>query len=118
MHFEQFDADKSDKLEQGELHVNTYDNNASSFVLSAVFYIQSFYKAMNMKYTTLAPTAQVASQQGEFLGSELSKLFPDHSTVGTWTIDSKSISPFKYDHAGVFAYLGNGIINPQVRFCL
>lgn len=64
---------------------------------------------MNIRLTTLAPTAQVASQQGEFLGKALSKSMPVCQD-GNWSIGTKFIPQFKYNHSGIFAYLGNGMI--------
>uniref|UniRef100_A0A7M5XKE2 External alternative NADH-ubiquinone oxidoreductase-like C-terminal domain-containing protein n=1 Tax=Clytia hemisphaerica TaxID=252671 RepID=A0A7M5XKE2_9CNID len=52
------------------------------------------------KQTFLPPTAQVAAQEGKYLGKLLSK-------VELSTADLKNVDPFQYNHLGSFAYVGD-----------
>jgi len=74
-HFEQFDTDKSGELslEEFKLLVAYADNEIK----------------------LLPSTAQVAAQQGKYLGKALSGL-----------MQNKPVEKFKYHHLGAFAYIG------------
>jgi NADH:ubiquinone reductase (H+-translocating) len=58
---------------------------------------------IDVKTTTLPATAQVASQQGAYLGKVFNQL--GKVPVDDWT--KKSIQPFRYRHLGNFAYVGD-----------
>jgi len=61
--------------------------------------------------TALPPTAQVASQQGKYIGKKLSKLSRQHKTLAQNDLfdddDSTYYQPFEYRHLGSLAYIGN-----------
>ena len=61
-------------------------------------------KKVDSKLRSYPATAQVASQQGHYLGSHFTTLYskdqnPDFKALG--------LEPFKYRHLGSFAYVGN-----------
>ncbi|KAH8106890.1 nucleotide-binding domain-containing protein [Cristinia sonorae] len=68
------------------------------------------------KITALPATAQVASQQGKYLGRKLSKLSRQKATLeanGLSSgpgVDEAISSPFRYLHLGSLAYIGNAAV--------
>lgn len=62
---------------------------------------------MNIRYTTLPPTAQVASQQGSYLADKLNRSIPTNDGE-KWQVVIRNNTPFKYNHLGAFAYIGAG----------
>ncbi|KAF8323338.1 putative NADH dehydrogenase, 64 kd subunit, mitochondrial [Clavulina sp. PMI_390] len=63
------------------------------------------------KITALPATAQVASQQGKYLGAKFTKLAKQHSTLAANGLfddeDSTYDKPFSYRHLGSLAYIGS-----------
>ncbi|KAG2177772.1 hypothetical protein INT43_003019 [Umbelopsis isabellina] len=82
--FVKYDFDKSGTLEMDELRVMLND--------------------LDKKTTNLPATAQVANQQGKYLGKSLSKI-AKASKVGTSS--EQVVEPFSYHHLGTLAYIGN-----------
>ncbi|THG99455.1 hypothetical protein EW026_g2881 [Hermanssonia centrifuga] len=68
------------------------------------------------KITALPATAQVAAQQGKYLGRKLSKVARQRSVLaanGLTTeagVDEAVSSPFRYLHLGSLAYIGNAAV--------
>lgn len=63
------------------------------------------------RITSLPATAQVASQQGKYLGAKLHKLSSvTSSSEPISTFDETVSKPFKYFHVGNLAYLGNAAV--------
>lgn len=63
------------------------------------------------RITSLPATAQVASQQGKYLGKKLRKLARSTSQVNSMAKLDESVSkPFKYRHLGSLAYIGNAAV--------
>ncbi|KAH9950274.1 nucleotide-binding domain-containing protein [Amylocystis lapponica] len=68
------------------------------------------------KITALPATAQVAAQQGKYLGKKLSKLAKQHDVLaanglaGGPGVDEAVSKPFKYLHLGSLAYIGNAAV--------
>ncbi|KAF8709427.1 Pyridine nucleotide-disulfide oxidoreductase, partial [Rhizoctonia solani] len=66
------------------------------------------------KITALPATAQVASQQGKYLGRKLSKLARQKRILAANDIDfdddATYSDPFKYKHLGSLAYIGNAAV--------
>lgn len=64
--------------------------------------------------TLLRQTAQVASQQGKYLGAKLAKLSKQHETLIKNELmdeaDEFVARPFKYLHMGSLAYIGNAAV--------
>ncbi|KAK7467389.1 hypothetical protein VKT23_004445 [Stygiomarasmius scandens] len=69
------------------------------------------------KITALPATAQVASQQGKYVGKKLHKLARRQSTIEEndlsfqgQSLDELVSGPFKYFHLGSLAYIGNAAV--------
>ncbi|KAB5595440.1 NADH dehydrogenase [Ceratobasidium theobromae] len=65
------------------------------------------------KITALPATAQVASQQGKYLGKKLKKLARQQRTLTANELlddDAAYSEPFKYRHLGSLAYIGNAAV--------
>lgn len=60
-------------------------------------------KDVDSKMTQLPATAQVANQQGIYLAKYLSHLSQEQEEINT----QRKIKPFRYNHLGTLAYLGN-----------
>jgi len=92
--FELFDSDCDNSLTLNELAVMLQD--------------------IGNKITALPATAQVASQQGKYLGSKLHKLAKQHDVLIknglTDGADEFVSHPFKYMHFGSLAYIGNAAV--------
>lgn len=81
----------------------------------------SIYAIGDCTFTPNPPTAQVAHQQGEYLGEHFNKLAKidelnylitnstDDSTKYSKRLEraEKAIKPFEYDHQGALAYVGS-----------
>jgi NADH dehydrogenase FAD-containing subunit len=66
-------------------------------------------------YNLISQTAQVASQQGKYLGKKLSKLARRQRAeadngLPLPTTDEAYSKPFKYLHLGSLAYIGNAAV--------
>ncbi|RDX46860.1 nucleotide-binding domain-containing protein [Lentinus brumalis] len=73
------------------------------------------------KITALPATAQVASQQGKYLGKKLSKLAERRSVLEANGLtmdegDEALAPPFRYRHLGSLAYIGNAAVFDLGRF--
>jgi len=62
------------------------------------------------RITSLPATAQVAAQQGKYLGKKLHKLAQHTSSDSMATFDETAAKPFKYFHLGSLAYIGNAAV--------
>ncbi|KAI0031723.1 nucleotide-binding domain-containing protein [Vararia minispora EC-137] len=91
--FEMFDKDKDDALTLNELAV--------------------LLQELGSRITALPATAQVASQQGAYLGKKLNKLAERHDVLaehGLVDTDEAVAGPFRYSHLGSLAYIGNAAV--------
>lgn len=91
--FELYDADHDGSLNLNELTVLLQD--------------------VGNKITALPATAQVASQQGKYLGKKLSKMAkakPNLVEHGIYDTDEAVSSAFRYSHLGNLAYIGNAAV--------
>ncbi|KAI1791636.1 nucleotide-binding domain-containing protein [Ganoderma leucocontextum] len=73
------------------------------------------------RITALPATAQVASQQGKYLGKKLSKIAArqdvlEANGVGVEGADDAVAQPFRYTHLGSLAYIGNAAVFDLGRF--
>ncbi|KAJ3047902.1 hypothetical protein HK097_011071 [Rhizophlyctis rosea] len=66
--------------------------------------IQKMLKDINNKLTSLPATAQVAAQQGAYLGKKLSSL--SLQAPSAWAVTESTFKPFAYRHFGSFSYVG------------
>ncbi|KAJ1022881.1 hypothetical protein NDA13_004931 [Ustilago tritici] len=94
--FDEYDADKDGKLNLNE--------------------IANVLIETGNKMTALPATAQVAAQQGSYLGSKLNKLakrrdqggdMHPHTAEEVQDVDEEVAKPFKYTNFGSLAYIGN-----------
>ncbi|KAL5511768.1 hypothetical protein ACEPAH_4986 [Sanghuangporus vaninii] len=91
--FERYDTDKDDSLSLNELAL--------------------LLQEISSKITPLPATAQVASQQGKYLGKKLSKLARQRDILianDIPFIDEAVGGPFRYKHLGSLAYIGNAAV--------
>jgi len=92
-----------------------YDSDADdSLSLNELFRL---LQEVSKRITSLPATAQVASQQGKYLGKKLHKVAratPVHSvdtpTAVHHTQDEAVSGPFRYFHLGSLAYIGNAAV--------
>ena len=69
---------------------------------------KTLLKQIDSELKSLPATAQVASQQGKYLGKLFSKHADIVGRVENQDLCSLEINPFKYYHLGSFAYVGDG----------
>lgn len=93
--FEQYDKDKSGRLDFGELH--------------------ELLHQIDSKLTSLPATAQRAHQQGQYLARKLNKIA--HAAPGMrlnemdyGDLDEAVYKAFEYKHLGSLAYIGNAAV--------
>ncbi|KIM22237.1 hypothetical protein M408DRAFT_28872 [Serendipita vermifera MAFF 305830] len=93
--FERYDIDHDDSLTLNE--------------------VATLLAELGNKITSLPATAQVASQQGKYLGRKLSKIARKESVLAANGIDTDVgddviAKPFHYRHLGSLAYIGNAAV--------
>ncbi|ADV23606.1 NADH dehydrogenase [Cryptococcus gattii Ru294] len=92
--FEEFDRDHDEKLSLDE--------------------VAELFAKLSKKVTSYPATAQVASQQGKYLGAKFGKLAKQQETLsknGIVDLDDESYyHPFEYQHLGSLAYIGNSAV--------
>ncbi|KAI0006201.1 nucleotide-binding domain-containing protein [Russula compacta] len=92
--FDRYDSDADNQLNLNELAV--------------------LLQEIGNKITTLPPTAQVASQQGKYLGHKLHLLAAKRDTLLANELpeatDEAVTGPFTYRHLGSLAYIGNAAV--------
>ncbi|GMK55424.1 hypothetical protein CspeluHIS016_0204800 [Cutaneotrichosporon spelunceum] len=119
--WEQFDENRDDKLsydewEQMAKHIQKnrdvfteFDKDARGHL--SLNEVAEMFVKMTSKATVLPATAQVAAQQGEYLGRMFGKLERRREELGMTDInvldDAAHYHPFRYFHLGSLAYIGN-----------
>ncbi|OCF39117.1 NADH dehydrogenase [Kwoniella heveanensis CBS 569] len=92
--FDEFDKDHDEKLSLNE--------------------VAGMFESLSKKVTSYPATAQVASQQGKYLGALFTKLARQHKTLEANGIkdlnDEAYYHPFEYRHLGSLAYIGNSAV--------
>ncbi|ORX38316.1 hypothetical protein BD324DRAFT_620416 [Kockovaella imperatae] len=92
--FEEYDKDHDEKLSLNE--------------------VAAMFQALGKKVTSLPATAQVAAQQGKYLGKMFKKLAQQNQTLrenGMPDLDDEAYyKPFDYRHLGSLAYIGNSAV--------
>ncbi|WWC90551.1 uncharacterized protein L201_005487 [Kwoniella dendrophila CBS 6074] len=100
--FDEFDKDKDEKLTLNE--------------------VAAMFLGMSKKVTSYPATAQVAAQQGKYLGGMFSKLAHQRKTLEVNGIkdlsDDAYYHPFEYFHLGSLAYIGNSAVFDYDGFSL
>ncbi|KAM6500321.1 hypothetical protein JOM56_003335 [Amanita muscaria] len=99
--FERYDTDADNSLSLNELMVLLQD--------------------IESQITALPATAQVASQQGKYLGKALHQVAHKMETLAANEIplemaDETVADPFRYHHLGMLAYIGNAAVFDLGRF--
>lgn len=93
--------------------VPQYDTNCSghlSFNETA-----ELFKDVDSRITSLPATAQRAHQQGKYLGKKLTRFARSNLTLNAHEINDGDVDaliykPFKYNHLGSLAYIGNSAV--------
>ncbi|KAF7967254.1 hypothetical protein HWV62_35045 [Athelia sp. TMB] len=98
--FKAYDSDNDDSLTLNELATLLQD--------------------IGNKITALPATAQVASQQGKYLGKKFTKLARQRTVLAAndlaSTTDEAVYRPFRYAHMGSLAYIGNAAVFDLGKF--
>ncbi|KJA27081.1 hypothetical protein HYPSUDRAFT_63340 [Hypholoma sublateritium FD-334 SS-4] len=85
-----------------------YDSDAdNSLTLNELFLL---LQDVGNHITSLPATAQVAAQQGKYLGKKLHKATRAAPGQHVTATDEQVSSPFKYLHLGTLAYIGNAAV--------
>ncbi|KAF9484712.1 nucleotide-binding domain-containing protein [Pholiota conissans] len=99
-----------DHLAQVKELFQLYDSDAdNSLSLNELFLL---LQDVGNQITSLPATAQVASQQGKYLGKKLHKVAHAEGggKAGAVALDQDISPPFKYLHLGSLAYIGNAAV--------
>ncbi|KAI6045551.1 hypothetical protein EDC04DRAFT_2140477 [Pisolithus marmoratus] len=98
-------------LEKVRTLFNRYDSDAdNSLNLNELC---KLLEELGNRITALPPTAQVASQQGKYLGTKLNKLAAQREVLEAnfvKDLDEAVSGPFRYRHLGSLAYIGNAAV--------
>jgi hypothetical protein len=119
--FDLYDSDTNHNLSLNELTqlLQKIENKITSlpavrFSLCPSYYVFSYSKIDGPQ------TAQVASQQGKYIGRKLTKLARHHKLTGANGLrsveDEALYRPFKYAHLGSLAYIGNAAVFDMGKF--
>ena len=93
-----------------------YDSDAdNSLTLNELF---KLLEEIGSRITSLPATAQVAAQQGKYLGKKLHKISGAASSPIRLLADEAVSQPFKYFHLGSLAYVGNAAVFDFGRYSL
>lgn len=99
-----------DHLAQVKELFQLYDSDAdNSLSLNELFLL---LQNVGNQITSLPATAQVAAQQGKYLGKKLHKIAhaEGNAKAGEAVQDQAISPPFKYFHLGSLAYIGNAAV--------
>jgi NADH dehydrogenase FAD-containing subunit len=99
-----------DHLAQVKELFQLYDSDAdNSLSLNELFLL---LQNVGNQITSLPATAQVAAQQGKYLGKKLHKIAhaEGNAKAGEGVQDQTISPPFKYLHLGSLAYIGNAAV--------
>lgn len=110
--FELYDKDKDDSLDMNELAAMLQDIGNKITSLPAVRFPYSLHTD---PCSDASQTAQVASQQGKYIGSKLYRLAKREASltknmVSPEAADEFVSKPFCYHHLGSLAYIGNAAV--------
>lgn len=103
----------AEPLSMAQRLVSKYDTENSGYL--KFDQLQELFREVDSNVTSLPATAQRASQQGIYLGKKLSKLAGfdtalSDNEVFNGDIDDAFYKPFRYNHLGSLAYLGNSAV--------
>lgn len=113
--FDRYDTDKDDSLDLNQLALLLQEISSKISPLPAVSPSCSIDKVIvtHTRASSLLQTAQVAEQQGKYLGKKLSKLARQRDILIANDIpftDEAVSQPFRYFHLGSLAYIGNAAV--------
>jgi len=96
-----------------------YDRDADNSL--SLNELQKLLQEIGSRITALPATAQVASQQGKYLGKTLHMLAKKADTLNANEIPTEGADeavgdPFRYNHLGNLAYIGNAAVFDLGRF--
>jgi len=101
-----------DHLVQVKELFQLYDSDADNSL--SLNELLKLLQEVGSRITSLPATAQVAAQQGKYLGKKLHKIsVADHSRLppSIHSLADEAVSkPFKYLHLGSLAYVGNAAV--------
>ncbi|KAL4077285.1 pyridine nucleotide-disulfide oxidoreductase-domain-containing protein [Scleroderma yunnanense] len=98
-------------LEKVRTLFDRYDSDADNTL--SLNELCKLLEELGNRITALPPTAQVASQQGKYLGRKLNKLAMQQEALeanGMKDLDEAVSGPFRYRHLGSLAYIGNAAV--------
>lgn len=90
---------------------NRYDSDADNTL--NLNELCKLLEELGNRVTALPATAQVASQQGKYLGRKLNKLAAQREVLEAnfvKDLDEAVLGPFRYRHLGSLAYIGNAAV--------
>ncbi|GBE81875.1 hypothetical protein SCP_0402490 [Sparassis crispa] len=102
-----------DQLKKVRELFDLYDSDADNSL--SLNELAVLLQEIGNKITALPATAQVAAQEGKYLGKKLSKLATQHDVLVANGIegpgaDEAVSKPFRYLHLGSLAYIGNAAV--------
>lgn len=109
--FERYDTDKDDNISLNELALLLQEISSKITTLPAVCILHLDLHCLSDNASQ--QLAQVASQQGKYLGKKLNKLAHQRNVLadnGIPFTDEAVSQPFKYKHLGSLAYIGNAAV--------
>ncbi|KAJ1959622.1 hypothetical protein GGI12_004245 [Dipsacomyces acuminosporus] len=121
--FSKFVRAAAGKYPMAASHLNSLDQNFDHFDTDGngticLSEFQHMLEYVDSKLTALPALAQVASQEGKYLGSSLNKLAKKYAQIDAplaatadmaaqrFHFETDAVDPFNYHHRGTLAYLG------------
>ncbi|KAI9571431.1 hypothetical protein HD554DRAFT_2236432 [Boletus coccyginus] len=98
-------------LQKVRMLFDLYDSDADNSL--SLNELCKLLEEIGNKITALPATAQVASQQGRYLGKKLDRLVSQHEVLEANSVkdlDEAVSGPFRYRHLGSLAYIGNAAV--------
>ncbi|KAG6331259.1 hypothetical protein ID866_7829 [Astraeus odoratus] len=98
-------------LDKVRILFDRYDSDADNSL--SLNELCKLLEELGNRITALPPTAQVASQQGKYLGKKLNKLAAKREVLAANDVkdlDEAVSGPFRYRHLGSLAYIGNAAV--------
>ena len=108
--FEMFDTDADNTLSLNEVARLLEDIGNKITALPAVCDVSTSTQHLSNQTSIFEQTAQVASQQGKYIGKKLNKLARQTQSGNPSPADEDLMKPFEYHHLGSLAYIGNAAV--------
>jgi hypothetical protein len=107
--FEMFDTDADNTLSLNEVARLLEDIGNKITALPAVCNVCTSAQYLSNP-RSIKQTAQVASQQGKYIGKKLNKLARQAQSGNLSAAEEDLMKPFEYHHLGSLAYIGNAAV--------